>query len=159
MKIELVANAGSGGGTDRSAVEDALRRHGATLTDEAPERVVVAGGDGTVGMAADRAHRLGVPLGVVPTGTANDFARAHGLPDDHEEALRLAATGTMTQGLELAYVGDRPFVNLASAGLAPEAARRAEPLKRVLGPLAYPLGALVAAAARSACALHGVRRR
>ena len=48
--------------------------------------------------------------------------------------------------MELGRLADgRPFVNVASAGLASAAARRAEPFKSFLGPLAYPVGALRAA--------------
>lgn len=145
MKIDLIANTDSGGGTDRAALAEALRAHGATLTEKDPERLVAAGGDGTLGAAAHRARELGVPLAVIPTGTANDFARAHELPQELDAAIALAATGTVTRSLELGYVGDRPFLNVAATGLAPQAARRSEPLKRLLGPLAYPAGALLAA--------------
>jgi diacylglycerol kinase family enzyme len=107
---------------------------------------VVCGGDGTIAGGAELAARLGVPLAVVPTGTANDFARAHDLPEDVEEAARLAVTGAAGRAIDLARMGDRPFVNVASAGLAPAAAKRAEPLKGVLGPLAYPAGAIAAGA-------------
>ena len=130
-----------------------LREHGAEVRtlrlDERndvvawrPERIVVAGGDGSVGCAAEAAARAGVPLAVVPVGTANDFARALGLPLDHAEACRLAVQGDKTRLLELAWIDERPFVNLASAGLSPVAARNAHGLKRVLGALAYPVGAL-----------------
>jgi diacylglycerol kinase (ATP) len=113
-----------------------------------PERIVVAGGDGTIAPCADLAGRLGVPLAVVPSGTANDFARAHGLPLDVRVARELARWGTRTVPLELGRLaGGRPFVNVASAGLAPLAARYAAPWKARLGPLAYPLGALRAAGA------------
>ena len=145
MNIELIANTDSGGGTDRAALAESLRAHGATLTDDGPDRLVAAGGDGTVGAAADRARELGIPLAVIPTGTANDFARAHDLPADLDAAIALAATGTVTRSLELGYVGDRPFVNVAATGLAPQAARRAVPFKRILGPAAYVAGALIAA--------------
>jgi diacylglycerol kinase (ATP) len=84
---------------------------------------------------------------VFPTGTANDFARAYGLPSDPREAAELAADGTDTRPLELGRLADgRPFVNVASAGLASVAARNAQPLKPRLGPLAYGVGALRAAA-------------
>jgi diacylglycerol kinase family enzyme len=113
-----------------------------------PERIVAAGGDGTIAPCAALAGRLGVPLAVVPLGTANDFARAHGLPLNPLVARELARWGTRTVPLELGRLADgRPFVNVASAGLAPLAARHAAPLKRLLGPLAYPVGALRAAAA------------
>ncbi len=144
VRIHLVCNSASGSGTDSDSVSAALTRHGAHLVDDEPERVVVAGGDGTVGQGAELAAELGVPLAVVPTGTANDFARAHDLPTELEEAAELAATGTHMTSLELGLVEGRPFLNAASTGLAPSAARRAEPLKRLLGPLAYPVGALAA---------------
>jgi len=95
---------------------------------------------------AELAGSLDVPLAVIPTGTANDFARAHGLPTDAMDAARLALTGTSLLALELGRLADgRPFVNVASAGLSSVAARRAQPLKSRFGPLAYGLGAARAA--------------
>jgi diacylglycerol kinase family enzyme len=88
-----------------------------------------------------------VPLAVIPMGTANDFARAAELPLDPEQTCVLAATGRQLRPLELGRLADgHPFVNVASAGLASAAARRAQPLKPKLGPLAYALGAIRAAA-------------
>jgi diacylglycerol kinase (ATP) len=106
------------------------------------ERVVVAGGDGSIGPAAEAAAEAGMPLAVIPVGTANDFARALGIPLDVDEACRLAARGTHTRRLELAWIDSRPFVNVASAGLAPVAARKAGGLKRALGSMAYTVGAV-----------------
>jgi diacylglycerol kinase family enzyme len=159
VRIALIANAASGGGLDPEELAERMRRHGADVrafgcepeqlepaVAWAPERVAVAGGDGTVGTAAELAGRLGVPLAVIPTGTANDYARASELPDDPEDACALAATGGELRPMELGRLADgRPFVNVASAGLASAAARRAEPFKSFLGPLAYPVGALHAA--------------
>jgi diacylglycerol kinase (ATP) len=147
MRVHLVCNPASGGSTDRGAVEGLLSSSGATLVDEADaERVVVSGGDGTVAQGAELAARLGVPLAVVPTGTANDFARASDIPLDVEAAAALAASGDTTRPRDLARIDGRPFVNVAAAGLSPAAARRAEPLKRVLGPLSYSAGAVLAGA-------------
>jgi diacylglycerol kinase family enzyme len=159
MRIALAANRASGGGLDPDPLVAAMREAGAEVTlggcesDEVealaasgPDRMAVAGGDGTIGPVAAVAGRLGVPLAVIATGTANDFARAHGLPDDPVEAARLAATGERVEPQELGFLADgRPFVNVASAGLASHAARRADALKKVLGPLAYGVGALGAA--------------
>jgi diacylglycerol kinase (ATP) len=146
VRARLVCNTASGSGTDLDAVRTALRDHGVTLVEDDPERVIVAGGDGTVGQGAELAERLGVPLAVIPTGTANDFARAHGISQDPLEAARLAATGRQTQSLELGRIDGRPFLNAATSGLGPSAARRAAPFKRFVGPLAYPLGAMLAGA-------------
>jgi diacylglycerol kinase (ATP) len=152
LLLALVANPKSGWGAARTA-EWMLRERGAEVRsfglderDDAvalgPDRMVVAGGDGSVGFAAEAAARAGVPLAVVPVGTANDFARAVGIPLDLAGACRVAAEGRETRMLELGWMRDRPFVNIASAGLAPIAAAKAQGVKRILGPFAYSLGAL-----------------
>ena len=159
VRIALAANRASGGGLDPDPLAAAMRDRGAEVAvfscrDEdleqaaawEPDRLAVAGGDGTVGSVADLAGRLDVPLAVIPTGTANDFARAFDLPSEPRAAAELAATGERTRPLELGHLADgRPFVNVASSGLASVAARNAQPLKPRLGPLAYAVGALRAA--------------
>ena len=112
---------------------------------EGVDRAVLASGDGGVGPAAEAAGAAGVPLAVIPSGTANDFARRMRLPDDPREAARLAVRGEHRRRLDLARMGDHPFVNVAAAGMSVAAARRAAPLKRVLGPFAYFVGAGVTA--------------
>ena len=151
-ELALIANQGSGNGdADRAA--EVLGRLGIAVT-VAPiaeidrldlgsvERIAVAGGDGSIGGVAALAAGAGLPLAVIPCGTANDFARQAGLPADLEEACRLAAEGTEVRSLELAWAGRRPFVNVVSAGLAPAAAEEAAGMKERLGALAYPLGAV-----------------
>jgi diacylglycerol kinase family enzyme len=151
VRIALVVNPGSGRGLDPSPLVAAmpgaeLFRPGELDRIEAPDRIVVAGGDGTIAPLAALASELDVPLGVVPSGTANDFARVNGLPFDPAEAARLAATGMAFRPLELGRLADgRPFVNSAAAGLASVAGRRAQPLKSRFGPLAYGIGAVRAA--------------
>lgn len=155
MRLALIANARSGGTTDAQAIAGLLRAQGADVAavldvseagraaEGTPERVVVAGGDGSIGPAARTAAAANLPLAVIPTGTANDFARALGLPETLDAAVRLAAApAARTAPIELAHAGDRPFVNAASCGLSAVAARRAAPLKPRLGPLAYAVGAL-----------------
>ncbi|MCW2924862.1 MAG: hypothetical protein JWM98_2266 [Thermoleophilia bacterium] len=164
MRALLVRNEGSGSARDADP-EAVLVEHGFAVTtvdvetavalgsgDDAAtrhpgiDRVVVAGGDGSIGCAARVAVRLGVPLGVVPAGTANDFARAVDLPDDLDAACTLAATGARTREVDLGDLDGRPFVNVASMGLSPAAAEHAERLKGGLRSLAYPVGAILAAA-------------
>jgi YegS/Rv2252/BmrU family lipid kinase len=164
MRVALVTNAASGRGTDAERVAALLRDAGATVTvhpfdpagaddtvDEAaraaaaerPDRLAVAGGDGSLGPVAVHAVDADVPLAVIPTGTANDFARALDLPLDLEEAARLAARrDARERPVDLLRAGSRPFLNAASLGLSVIAANRARPLKRRLGPPAYAVGAL-----------------
>jgi diacylglycerol kinase (ATP) len=153
VRIAVVANPASGGGTDPAPFAAALgaTRFAPDALDEvrafAPERIVVAGGDGTIGTVAALAGELDVPLAVIPAGTANDFARANGIPLDLDAAVRLARDGSELRPLELGRLANgHPFVNVASAGLSSVAARRAAPLKSRFGPLAYGLGAVRAAA-------------
>jgi diacylglycerol kinase (ATP) len=152
VRLALVANVKSGrglepewlagrlGGADVFGLDDLSR-----IADV--DRVVVSGGDGTIAWVAERAGALGVPLAVIPGGTANDFARANGIPADVGAAVELAASGIRTRSLELGRLSTgRPFVNVASAGLSSVAGRRAQPLKSRFGPLAYGMGAVRAAA-------------
>jgi diacylglycerol kinase (ATP) len=163
MRVALVTNAASGRGTDADRVAALLRDAGAEVAvhpfdparsdaavDEAaraaaaerPDRIAVAGGDGSIGPVAVHAAANGLPLAVIPTGTANDFARALDLPRDLEDAARLAAGDGRERTVDLLRAGERPFLNAASLGLSVIAAHRARPLKRPLGPLAYGIGAL-----------------
>lgn len=152
MRVALLANPDSGSGEAEDAAT-ALRAEGAEVerfgldqldaaASAAPERVVVAGGDGSIGPVAELAARIAVPLAVIPVGTANDFVRAMGIPGDPVPAASLAAGGERTRRLDLGRMGETPFVNVASLGLAPAAAASAEGLKRLLGPAAYALGAM-----------------
>jgi diacylglycerol kinase family enzyme len=151
-KVALLANPDSGSG-DAETVADCLRRHGLEVrefsldeTVEAiasePDRVVVAGGDGSLASVAAPAARAGLGVAVIPTGTANDLARELEIPLDLDEACELAAQGTQSRRLDVARMGDRPFLNVASIGLSPAAAQHADGLKGVLGPLAYAVGAV-----------------
>ena len=126
---------------------DELTVHAVDEAEEAaatkPDRLIVAGGDGSLGsafLAADRHH---LTLAVIPAGTANDFARALQPPLDLDEATQLATSPAAA--LHKSWAGlanDRPFVNVASAGLAVDAAKAAEQYKRALGPAAYAAGAI-----------------
>jgi diacylglycerol kinase (ATP) len=153
--VALVANEDSGS-SDPERCAECLRSFGAQVRrfrigeiEEAivsgVDRVVVAGGDGSIAPVAAAAGAAGIPVAVVPAGTANDFARRMELPDALADACRLAVRGTELRELELGWLNrERPFVNVASAGLPAPAAEKAGGLKRLVGPLAYALGAVSA---------------
>jgi diacylglycerol kinase family enzyme len=91
----------------------ALVRDGAT-------RLGVAGGDGTIGLAAQELAGTEVALGIVPLGTMNNFARCVGIPLDIEEALTVLAEGRVV-GVDLGRVGDHYFTESAGVGLFADA--------------------------------------
>lgn len=150
--IALLANPDSGSG-DAHEVAERLREQGFEVREFAlddaddavasgPDGLVVAGGDGSLACVAAPAARAGLPVAVIPTGTANDFARVLGIPREPSEACDLVAGGARTRKLDVGRMGDRPFLNVASMGLPPAAARHAHGLKGILGPFAYAVGAV-----------------
>ncbi|SFR53289.1 lipid kinase, YegS/Rv2252/BmrU family [Marinobacter daqiaonensis] len=80
------------------------------------DRILVAGGDGSVNQAAKFCMETGATLAVLPSGTANDFFRNLGLPDDPDELCRVVAQGP-TRKLDVADFGDGIFLNVAHIGL------------------------------------------
>ena len=107
-----------------------------------PDLLVVGGGDGSVGCAAARVAGTGTALGVLPLGTANDFARTLGLPLDVPSACAALADGDVVD-VDLGRLDGRAFLNVASVGLSVAVAEALGPrMKRWLGPLAYPVATL-----------------
>jgi diacylglycerol kinase (ATP) len=103
--------------------------------------VIAAGGDGTVNEVVNGIARCRWQprLGVVPVGTANDFARGLGIPTSVEEAVEVALRGRPVV-VDAARVNGRFFVNVSTGGFGVEATGEAsQDAKRRLGPLAYLL--------------------
>jgi diacylglycerol kinase family enzyme len=107
-------------GTARRAVDAARASGGA---------IVAAGGDGTLNTIARVALDAGCPYGVIPQGTFNYFARAHGIPTDTTAATR-ALLDTRLQPVPVGLVNDRLFLVNASVGLYPEALELREAQKQ-----------------------------
>ena len=86
------------------------------------DAVIAGGGDGTIRCVAS--HLAGgsagtsIPLGVLPLGTLNHFARDLGIPLEIPEAVRLIAEGT-ARALDLGEVNGQVFVNNSILGLYP----------------------------------------
>lgn len=83
--------------------------------------VIVGGGDGTLNAAARGLMASGLPLGILPLGTANDLARTLGIPTDVEAAIDVIAGGR-TRAIDLGEVNGNPFFNVASVGFSAELA-------------------------------------
>lgn len=158
VREQIVAALASVGGTAR-LVElgpgQSLRETVERIADEAAASgatVVAAGGDGTISTVASACFLHGVPLGVVPLGTFNFFAREFGLPEDPAQAVRAALTGRPVQ-VDVGFVNARMFVNNASFGIYPRLIRERESTKARLGRKRW-----VAALAAFATLLRGQRR-
>jgi YegS/Rv2252/BmrU family lipid kinase len=149
-RVEAARAALAGAGDVEVVRTDSTVELDRALTDAGDRRVVVAGGDGSIHLAVqllwsrDPQVLRATELGLVPLGTGNDLAGGLGLPEDPAEAARVCVEGR-PRALDL-IVADtgQVVVNAVHAGLGAAAAERASALKDALGPLAYPIGALIA---------------
>ena len=104
--------------------------------------VIVCGGDGSVSSAALAAMESGLPLGIIPMGTANDLARTLALPLEPAEAAAVIADGA-TRPVDVGTVNGHAFFNVASIGLSSDLAQGLDPeLKKRFGRVGYALAAL-----------------
>ncbi|MFD2263512.1 diacylglycerol/lipid kinase family protein [Lacibacterium aquatile] len=92
------------------------------------ERVLVGGGDGTIRSAAEQAIHTGVPLGVLPLGTMNLFAKSLSIPLDWKEAARALAVGP-TLKVDGATLNGRLFLCQSVMGLLPRLSRHREAIR------------------------------
>ena len=111
--------------------------------------LIAAGGDGTLNEVVhglmDLSEVARPVLGVVPLGTANDFATGCGIPHDPEQALALCMEGTEVP-VDVGKANEHWFLNAASIGFGAEITATTRPeLKHLLGPAAYAvMGAILA---------------
>ena len=106
--------------------------------------IVAGGGDGTINEVFAAAYTAGLPagcsLGVLPLGTANDFAHATAVPvQDPAAALQLAVDAP-ARWIDVGLLNSKLFINLVSGGFGSRVTVETDPeLKRRLGGLAYVL--------------------
>lgn len=143
---------------DVAAVGCFLRNSTRVSTEPRPEAhssdipilLLAVGGDGTVHHLVNAVAGLGVPLGVIPCGRANDFARALNMPMDPFEAC-VALRSPRLVAVDLISVNRRFLLTCGGLGLVTAASERADGwrrgslrfLARALGPLCYPAAAVL----------------
>lgn len=100
------------------------------------ERLLVAGGDGTIHYATQGLAGSPCALGVIPLGSGNDLAGTLGIPPDLEVAVERAATRAVRR-VDLLRIGDLFSVSYAGVGFDSEVTRFANEVKFLRGPLIY----------------------
>jgi diacylglycerol kinase (ATP) len=137
LRISLLYNADAGRGIPVEELRRELQRNGYELVSELEkgsgfQRVlkesvsflVVAGGDGTVGEAALALAGRGIPLAVLPLGTANNIAKSLGIDGPVQEVIRGWRTGRRVPvdlGVARGIWGESRFLEGVGSGLVPEA--------------------------------------
>ena len=101
--------------------------------------IIVAGGDGTVNKIVNAMinNNIDLPLGVVPAGTANDFAVNLGIPANFAECFDVLSQ-MKTREVDIGRVNGKYFVNVCCGGLFTNVSQNIDiELKNTLGKLAY----------------------
>jgi diacylglycerol kinase family enzyme len=175
--VVVIINAGSGQGHDDDRVQRLttlferagasatvhLARSGTDIADLArdalarrPDIVVAGGGDGTISSVAAILAGSDVPLGVLPLGTLNHFAKDLGMPGDVEAAVESIVGGRPTR-VDVGEVNGRVFINNASLGLYPDIVRDRERQRKRLGRGKWPALAWASLAALRRFSFMSVR--
>ena len=104
--------------------------------------VAAAGGDGTLNEVVNGLDGYDVPLGIIPVGTANDFARQVGIPGDADHAMDVILQ-RKPRRLDTASLNGRRFLNVSTGGVGAEAtAETPAEAKESLGPVAYAISGM-----------------
>ena len=137
MRVSLLYNENAGDGVPLDHIRDAIEQRGHELVrvvedrtdverllEERPELVVAAGGDGTIAHAARLLARRGIPLAILPLGTANNIAKSVGITASIEDLIggwETAGRLRLDLGVAEGVWGRRHFVEAVGGGLIPAA--------------------------------------
>lgn len=123
--------------SSRSA-EDALDLARVAVA-EKPDVLAVCGGDGMVNIAMQALAGTGVPLGILPAGTGNDFASYFDVPLRDPAAAAARIVHGTTRTVDLARIGDRYFGAVLAAGFDAVVNERANRMRWPKGQMRYNL--------------------
>lgn len=107
--------------------------------DDNYHHILISGGDGTVDMVINVIKELDInlPIGILPTGTANDFANALCLPFNVKEAIE-NIVNSKPRKIDIGKVNDKYFINVASAGMFTDVSQKINPeFKNSMGRVSY----------------------
>lgn len=122
----------------KNSCEDFIRQ-----TPEDTYAIVVAGGDGTINKVVNfmMKYKVNVPLGIIPAGTSNDFAKHIGIFGNIDMAVDKIIEGNVEE-VDVGKVNDTYFVNVLSAGMFSSTSYKTDSrLKKILGHISYFLTA------------------
>lgn len=132
---KLASRAGAGFVVSRNAAD--LGEQARRAAEDGIERLLVAGGDGTLHHAIQGLANTACALGVIPVGTGNDLSGTLKIPPDLEVAVQRALTGTI-RPIDLIRTGEVYSVSYLGVGFDSETTEFANQVKILRGPLIYP---------------------
>ena len=105
------------------------------------DHILISGGDGTVDLIVNTMKELdiNIPIGILPCGTANDFAKAVNLSFNPKEAIERIVNSNPKK-IDIGKINDKYFINVASAGMFTDVSQKINPeLKNSMGKVSYYL--------------------
>ncbi len=124
-----------------SCAED-VGRISAEVVASGADAVALIGGDGTIHLGAQVLAKSGMPFGVIPAGTGNDFARGIGVPlKDPAAAADLIVAGK-TRAIDLAVAKDEYITTVVAGGFDSLVNKRANAMSWPKGNFRYTLATL-----------------
>lgn len=106
------------GGNDEAHIQEEIKQYN-------PGRVAAAGGDGTVNLLAGILANTGIPLSIIPYGSANGMAKELNIPTRAEGALEILTKGSLRE-IDLIRINGKICVHLADVGLNARVVKRFE---------------------------------
>ncbi|PWR73968.1 diacylglycerol/lipid kinase family protein [Methanospirillum lacunae] len=116
-----------------------LRKVVTEVLDQKHPLIIIGGGDGTFNTITDLFVHKDSVLGILPMGTANNFARSMGIPMSLEKAIEVIVHGKVVD-VDLGMINDQYFINIATIGFSRDVVSATPKLlKRYLGMVSYLL--------------------
>ncbi|MDX8336441.1 MULTISPECIES: YegS/Rv2252/BmrU family lipid kinase [Cetobacterium] len=105
---------------------------------------LISGGDGTINSFVNilKKNNVDIPIAILPTGTANDFANVIGMPKNIEKACKKILT-TEVKEIDLGRINNQYFINIASLGVFSTISQTTDrTMIKTMGKLAYILNGI-----------------
>ena len=117
-----------------SCIDDAIYN-----IDKNYHHILVSGGDGTIDILLNsmKKNNKDIPVGILPFGTANDFAKALNLSQDINEAIENIIKSTPKK-IDIGKINEKYFINVASAGMFTDVSQKINSeFKNYMGKVSY----------------------
>lgn len=143
--INKLQNAGYEVHLFRSIKKGDIQKHMASLPKNFYDAFIISGGDGSINIflnALMENNLNHIPFGIIPSGTANDFASFLKIPKSPKEACEIIANGHM-KNIDIGLANDKYFINVCAGGLFANVSERIDKnFKEFFGKLAYYIKAI-----------------
>lgn len=105
------------------------------------DHILISGGDGTVDLILNtmKSLNINIPIAILPSGTANDFAKAVNLPFNPKESIK-RIVNSKPKKIDIGKINDKYFINVASAGMFTDVSQKInQEFKNSIGKVSYYL--------------------